>query len=107
MDTMWSFRSAYAQAAKVKAAQDLYCEKAESGLWDTLDPTFPEDLRWEMLVDVLRGKVKVISLHLPCIKAIGRLTFLQISNHCYEAVDLDALVRVSSSNRYRFSCRGS
>lgn len=71
MDTMWSFRSAYAQAAKVKAAQDLYCEKAEAGLWDTLDPTFPEDLRWEMLVDVLRGKVKVISLYLPCIKAIG------------------------------------
>ena len=71
MDTMWSFRSAYAQAAKVKAAQDLYCEKAEAGLWDTLDPAFPEDLRWEMLVDVLRGKVKVNSLHLPCIETIG------------------------------------
>jgi len=40
-------------------AQDLYCERAEAGLWDDLDPNFPEDLGSEVLVDVLRGKVKV------------------------------------------------
>ncbi|KAF6762097.1 hypothetical protein DFP72DRAFT_802686 [Ephemerocybe angulata] len=81
MDTMWSFRSAYSEAKKVKAAQDLYCERAEAGLWETLDYAFPDNLQWEMLVDVLRGKVK-------------------ISNHCYEAVDLDALVRLT--NEFKF-----
>ncbi|KAJ2931645.1 hypothetical protein H1R20_g5362, partial [Candolleomyces eurysporus] len=79
---MWSFRSAYNEAKNIKAAQDLYCERAEAGLWDTLDYVFPESLKWEMLVDVLRGKVK-------------------ISNHCYEAVDLDALVRLS--NEFKFN----
>lgn len=60
MDTMWSFRSAYAEALKVKMAQDEFCEKAENGLWDALAGPMPQDLRWEMLVDVLRGKVKVV-----------------------------------------------
>jgi len=59
MDTMWAFRSAYTEAMKIKLAQDEYCAIAESGLWDTLAAPFPEDPKWEMLVDVLRGKVKV------------------------------------------------
>jgi hypothetical protein len=46
-----------------------------AGQWQDLGE-FPEDLQWEALVDVLRGRVK-------------------IQNHCYEAVDLDGLVRVS------------
>ena len=45
------------------------------GKWNNLGD-FPEDLQWEALVDVLRGRVKV-------------------HNHCYEAVDLDNMVRVS------------
>lgn len=59
MDTMWALRSAYTEAMKIKISQDEYCDKAEAGLWDSLVTPFPEDLRWEMLVDVLRGKVKV------------------------------------------------
>ncbi|CAA7260052.1 unnamed protein product [Cyclocybe aegerita] len=81
MDTIWSFRSAYNEATKIKISQDGFCAKAESGLWESLDTPFPEDLRWEMLVDVLRGKVK-------------------ISTHCYEAVDIDAMVRLS--NEFQF-----
>lgn len=42
-------------------AQDEYCEKAYAGQWKDLGK-FPDDLQWEALVDVLRGKVKVISL---------------------------------------------
>jgi hypothetical protein len=64
MDTMWSFRSAYAEALKIKQSQDEYCARAEGGLWDSLTEPFPEDLRWEMLVDVLRGKVKVMIISL-------------------------------------------
>ncbi|KAF8969443.1 carbohydrate esterase family 9 protein [Flammula alnicola] len=82
MDTMWSFRVAYTEAMKIKLSQDDYCAKAEEGLWDSLSGPFPEDVRWEMLVDVLRGKVK-------------------ISSHCYEVVDLDAMVRLS--NEFQFS----
>lgn len=59
MDTMWSLRLAYAEAAKVKVAQEEFCAKAENGLWDSINTPFPEDLKWEALVDVLRGRVKV------------------------------------------------
>jgi hypothetical protein len=36
----------------------VYCSKASSGQWDRLGE-FPDDLQWEALVDVLRGRVKV------------------------------------------------
>ncbi|KAJ7240322.1 carbohydrate esterase family 9 protein [Mycena haematopus] len=74
-DAIWALRSAYAEAQNILAAQDAYCQKVEAGLWDSLDP-FPENLRFEMLVDVLRGKVKVTS-------------------QCQGAVDIDALVRLT------------
>ncbi|KAF8897691.1 carbohydrate esterase family 9 protein [Infundibulicybe gibba] len=61
MDSMWSLRSAYNQARKAMKAQDEYCAKAEAGLWEALDGDFPENLQWEMLIDVLRGRVKVSS----------------------------------------------
>ncbi|KAG6880354.1 hypothetical protein C0992_007765 [Termitomyces sp. T32_za158] len=81
MDSMWAFRSAYNEARKVKLAQDAFCAKAEAGLWESIDNEFPESLQWEALVDVLRGRVK-------------------ISNHCYESVDLDNIVRLS--NEFEF-----
>jgi hypothetical protein len=60
MDTAWEFRNAYNEAKKVKDAQDAFCAKAETGLWKEIDvEKFPEDLKWEALVDVLRGRVKV------------------------------------------------
>ncbi|CCM02332.1 uncharacterized protein FIBRA_04424 [Fibroporia radiculosa] len=82
MDSMWSFRSAYNEARKIKYAQDTFCAKAEAGLWDQLEgEDFPESLQWEALVDVLRGRVK-------------------IANHCYEEVDLDDIVRLT--NEFQF-----
>ena len=59
MDSAWAMRSAYDEARKLKESQDAYCDKANAGLWESLDGPFPEDLKWEMLVDVLRGRVKV------------------------------------------------
>jgi len=57
-----TFRSAYDEARKLKHAQDEYCRLAESGEWAALgSKPFPDDLRWETLVDVLRGRVKVSS----------------------------------------------
>ncbi|PFH51541.1 hypothetical protein AMATHDRAFT_2992 [Amanita thiersii Skay4041] len=73
MDTIWSFRQAYETARKIKQEQDDYCDRALAGDWNGLG-AFPEDLQWEALVDVLRGRVKV-------------------HTHCYEATDLDGLVR--------------
>ncbi|OCH94307.1 hypothetical protein OBBRIDRAFT_789441 [Obba rivulosa] len=82
MDAIWSFRSAYNEARKLKKKQDDFCIKAEAGLWNELEgQSFPEDLQWEALVDVLRGRVK-------------------IANHCYEEVDLDDLVRLT--NEFQF-----
>ncbi|KAF9646963.1 hypothetical protein BDM02DRAFT_2841164 [Thelephora ganbajun] len=83
MDSIWSFRLAYNEARKIKDAQDDYCRKAEAGEWDSLrGQDYPNSLQWEALVDVLRGRVK-------------------ISNHCYEAVDLDNLVRIT--NEFKFN----
>lgn len=49
----------YNEARKIKIAQDEYCSKAEAGLWTGLTAEMPFDLKWEALVDVLRGRVKV------------------------------------------------
>lgn len=80
MDTLWAFRQAYNEARNFKEKQDDYCAKAFTGQWDGLGD-FPQDLRLEALVDVLRGRVKV-------------------HTHCYEAVDLDDFVRLT--NEFQF-----
>jgi hypothetical protein len=59
MDTIWALRSAFNQARAAKDLQDVYCAKAESGLWGSIDSQFPENKELELLVDVLRGRVKV------------------------------------------------
>ena len=55
-------RTSYDKARQIKEKQDAYCSKALAGRWDGLGE-FPEDLQWEALVDVLRGRVRVGSLH--------------------------------------------
>jgi len=81
MDTNWALRQAYDKARQIKEKQDAYCTAALAGEWAGLGE-FPEDLQWEALVDVLRGRVRVQA-------------------HCYEAVDLDDLTRLS--NEFKFS----
>ncbi|KDQ28082.1 hypothetical protein PLEOSDRAFT_1077055 [Pleurotus ostreatus PC15] len=76
MDTIWAFRASYNKARGIKEKQDAYCARVSKNEWAGLGD-FPEDLQWEALVDVLRGRVKV-------------------NIHCYETVDLDALVRLSN-----------
>ncbi|KAH7908470.1 hypothetical protein BJ138DRAFT_352435 [Hygrophoropsis aurantiaca] len=80
MDTVWAYRQAYDKARQIKDKQDEYCAKALTGEWQDLG-SFPDELQWEALVDILRGKVKV-------------------QTHCYEAVDFDAFVRLS--NEFQF-----
>ncbi|KAH9899532.1 composite domain of metallo-dependent hydrolase [Cubamyces lactineus] len=85
MDIVWALRSAYAEARRVRDAQDAFCARAEAGLWNEIsDDSYPEDLRWETLVDVLRGRVKV-------------------SMQCSEAVDLDAAIRLSQEFKFRIA----
>lgn len=78
MDNIWAFRQAYAlpniysihtyissrydKARQIKEAQDTYCAKASKSEWSGLGE-FPQDLQWEALVDVLRGRVKVGSAY--------------------------------------------
>ncbi|KAF5370700.1 hypothetical protein D9758_002026 [Tetrapyrgos nigripes] len=71
MDTLWAFRDAYNKASQLKKKQDEFCAQVEAG---QAKGDFPDDLQWESLVDVLRGRVK--------------------------AIDLDALVRLS--NEFKF-----
>lgn len=52
--------SRYNTARELKDKQDQFCEKVLAGDHRTLlTSTFPQDLKWESLVDVLRGRVKV------------------------------------------------
>ncbi|KAF5344401.1 hypothetical protein D9756_011347 [Leucocoprinus leucothites] len=82
MDAAWNFRQAYHTANDIKNAQDAFCDAVEAEEWDAVDgKTLPEDYQWESLVDVLRGKVR-------------------LSIHCYEAVDLDMIIRVSTLSHY-------
>ncbi|KAH7100379.1 hypothetical protein BKA62DRAFT_252537 [Auriculariales sp. MPI-PUGE-AT-0066] len=82
MDSIYAMRSIYTEARKLKEKQDAFCASARAQDWLSIDGTvFPEDLRYEALVDVLRGRVKV-------------------QTHCYEAVDLDNTVRLS--NEFKF-----
>ncbi|KAI0769727.1 hypothetical protein BD413DRAFT_613748 [Trametes elegans] len=82
MDTVWAVREAYETARKLKVEQDDFCESALNGKWGAVKgKTFPEDLQWESLVDILRGRVKV-------------------QTHCYEALDIDNFVRLS--NEFQF-----
>lgn len=84
-------RCSYETARKIKHSQDEYCAKALSNQWNDLG-AFPEDLQWEVLVDVLRGRVKVKP---SCLYSNPNInTTMQVHTHCYEAVDLDGLVRV-------------
>ncbi|KAJ7026167.1 carbohydrate esterase family 9 protein [Mycena alexandri] len=83
MDTQWAFRQGYDTARTVMHAQDAFCADALAGNWGALKGReFPENLQWEALVDVLRGRVKV-------------------HNHCYEGVDFDGIVRLT--NEFKFS----
>ncbi|KAH8102297.1 carbohydrate esterase family 9 protein [Cristinia sonorae] len=82
MDTIWQFREAYNKARELRVKQDQFCAKALNGDRELLESTpFPEDLQWEALADVVRGRVKV-----------------QV--HCYETVDLDDIVRLT--NEFQF-----
>ena len=50
----------YNKAREIKEAQDDFCVKVKAGKFDEVAKRpFPEDLQWESLVDVLRGRVKV------------------------------------------------
>ena len=50
--------SRYNTAKKLKESQDAYCAKAAAGQLEDSEE-FPEDLAWEPLSEVLRGRVKV------------------------------------------------
>ncbi|GJJ16001.1 hypothetical protein Clacol_010280 [Clathrus columnatus] len=86
MDTIWAFREAYNNARSLVEKQDKFCSAVVNRDWASpaiaaSQGEVPEDLKWEALADVIRGKVKV-------------------HNHCYEAVDLDGIVRLT--NEFKF-----
>ena len=75
MDTGWNFRQAYDTARNIHDQQDNFCAKAEAGAWKELgDSTFPEDLQWEALVDVLRGRVK-LAVHCYEVRIFRTITY--------------------------------
>jgi len=60
----------YAQARNIKEEQDRFCNSILNGNWQLASSRFPEELKWEALVDVLRGRAKVIESVFGCISFI-------------------------------------
>ncbi|KAF9178506.1 hypothetical protein BGZ50_007671 [Haplosporangium sp. Z 11] len=83
----WLFRDQFAKATKLKQAQDDWCNAAERlphfGR-HRLNTPFPEDLKYESLVGILRDDVK-------------------LNIHCYETHDLEAMVRHSNEFKFKIS----
>ncbi|KAF8268383.1 hypothetical protein EI94DRAFT_1727747 [Lactarius quietus] len=75
--TLWACLQTYEKASEIKATQDVYCAKAEEGLWSTLDCKFQESSQYEAVVGVFRGRVKV-------------------SQHGYETLDIDVIASLSN-----------
>ncbi|CAG8628867.1 5910_t:CDS:10, partial [Cetraspora pellucida] len=73
----WLFRKLFNEAQALMHKQDDWCKAAEKLSGDEqLNSYFPEDLRLESLVALLRGDVK-------------------LNIHCYETYDIEAIIRHS------------
>ena len=71
----------YNRAREIKNKQDDFCAKVEAGRFDEVKGTpFPEDLQWEALVDVLRGRVKVCTTR-DC-PFVDQLTYRHSAHRC-------------------------
>lgn len=90
MDESYNFRSAFTKAKAIKLAQNEFCERVEVATkqGNVLKEKFPEELEFEALVDVLRGKVS-------------------IATHCYETTDLAAFVRHTNEFEFPLAAVGS
>ncbi|CAG8532689.1 3998_t:CDS:10, partial [Paraglomus occultum] len=73
----WLFRKNFDAATKLKISQDNWCFTASRLNYnEEMSSPFPEDLRYESLVALLRGDVR-------------------LNVHCYETMDLEAMIRHS------------
>ncbi len=97
MDGQWNFRNAYNEARKVRDAQDAFCSKVDARAWDVLEAEgpieFPDDLQWESLIDVLRGRVKVC----PNLLAFSLRDLVILSSSQFTAMKLSTLMALSVS----------
>lgn len=67
----------YDTARQIKEQQDAYCTRALAGEWEDLGE-FPDNLQWEALVDVLRGRVKVCFSVSCCVREYSDISLLDI-----------------------------
>jgi hypothetical protein len=80
MDSAWAFRAAYERAREMREAQDEFCHAVKQERWHALGKdgpgtSFPESLETEMLVDVLRGRVKVSKY---CMSELGLIVLADL-----------------------------
>ncbi|CAG8479612.1 1104_t:CDS:10 [Racocetra fulgida] len=77
MGEAWLFRKHFAEAQALKQRQDDWCEAASKlGITGQLNSYFPEELRLDSLVALLRGDAR-------------------LNVHCYETYDIEAIIRHS------------
>lgn len=78
----WEFRHALEQARTYVQEQDDWCARADNVGVDGMETYLRQDLEWETLGAVLRGKVRV-------------------NAHCYTLPDLEAFVRHTNEFKFR------
>lgn len=100
MDLAYNFRSSLEIARKIKRSQDEFCEAAlfAHSKGEVLAAKFPDDLEWEALVDVLRGKVRFACFDGR--EGADERRQVLVNAHCYESTDFSALIR--HSNEFKF-----
>ncbi|CAG8566817.1 1210_t:CDS:10 [Acaulospora colombiana] len=77
MGEAWLFRKQFAEASDLKRRQDDWCDiSAKFGNSERLNTNFPEDLRNDGLIALLRGDAR-------------------LNIHCYETYDIEAMIRHS------------
>lgn len=84
MGEAWQFRHAFEQASAMVAAQDDWCATADQVGATNMKDYLPQELRWESLGALLRGKVL-------------------LNTHCYTIPDLEAFVKLT--NEFKFKLR--
>lgn len=79
MNSIWDWREGLEKARALKRKQDAWCSRGDSNA-----EAFPEELQWEALVDVLRGRVK-------------------LNSHIYGTNDIDSLVHLTNEFQFHVS----
>ncbi|CAJ0756898.1 15122_t:CDS:10, partial [Entrophospora sp. SA101] len=95
MGIAWLFRRSFSEALKIKQSQDNWCNSARRlGGSEQLSTNFPEDLKYESLIALLRGDAK---LNVHCYEVEFNFTIAAI-HHASDAYRIPEIIKRGNGN---------